>query len=240
MPDKRTHRGKHPEDGRYFNESSLSQIRRAVRDLSWLLSNGYAEKSSLKLVGDRFNLSQRQRMAVMRSACSDEDLHTRQVKNTNSVDVAGKKLLLDGYNIITTVETALSGGVVLKARDGSFRDIAGIHGTYRKIQETLPALDLIGRTLVLLHVTGAQWYLDSPVSNSGRLKTLLYQLADENHWNWQVEVVTNPDSILSLSEEIVATSDSIILNRCHKWFDLTGMIIREHIPDAYLIDLSTV
>lgn len=72
MPDKQRHRGAHPADGKLFDRSCLDDLRSAVAHLSWLLSRGYALDSSLKLVGDRFNLTQRQRMAVRRSACTDE------------------------------------------------------------------------------------------------------------------------------------------------------------------------
>ena len=81
-----------------------------------------------------------------------------------------KQLLLDGYNVLTTIEAALSGGVVLACRDGCYRDMASIHGTYRKVEETPPALMLIGKIAAELGVASCLWYLDSPVSNSGRLK----------------------------------------------------------------------
>ena len=239
MPDKRTHRGKHPQDNDLFASEQLPGLRLAVRDLSWLLSRGYAVKSSLKLVGDRFALKERQRMAVMRCACSDEELHERSARQIDSAALQQQPLLVDGYNVITTIETALSGGVVLKARDGSYRDIAGVHGTYRKVEETIPSLELLGRTIAESNPSQCLWYLDRPVSNSGRLKTILMQLADENNRNWQVNIVANPDPILSDSHEIVATSDSIILNHCQRWFNLVGCLINDYIPDAFVVDLSS-
>ena len=72
MPDKRAHRGQHPADAMLFASDRIPDIRYAVADYSLLLGKGYAEKSSLKLVGDRFALTERQRLAVMRSSCSDE------------------------------------------------------------------------------------------------------------------------------------------------------------------------
>ena len=72
MPDKRTHRGPHPADKKLFAEDAISSLLEAIADFSLLLTKGYAEKSALKLVGDRFSLTERQRLAVMRSACSDE------------------------------------------------------------------------------------------------------------------------------------------------------------------------
>ena len=61
MPDKRCHRGAHPEDARLFDESKWPVLRSAVADLSWLLTRGYAERSGLKVVGDHFQLESRQR-----------------------------------------------------------------------------------------------------------------------------------------------------------------------------------
>ncbi len=55
----------------------LPRLREAVADFSLLLTKGYAEKSALKLVGDRFSLTQRQRLAVMRSSCSDQQRQSR-------------------------------------------------------------------------------------------------------------------------------------------------------------------
>ena len=57
MPDKRKHRGPHPEDRQLFSPQQLNGLQSATRDLNWLLSRGYAVNSSLKLVGDRYQLN---------------------------------------------------------------------------------------------------------------------------------------------------------------------------------------
>ena len=48
-----------------------------------------------------------------------------------------------------------------------------MHGSYRKVEETLPALRLVGKTLAHFGVADALWLLDRPVSNSGRLKKII-------------------------------------------------------------------
>ena len=80
MPDKRIHRGPHPDDGKLFAAEKIAGLRTALADYSLLLTKGYAETGALKLVGDRFALTQRQRVAVMRSACTDEQLKSRKEK----------------------------------------------------------------------------------------------------------------------------------------------------------------
>lgn len=238
MPDKRTHRGPHPSDEKLFAPSEVPALRSAIADFSLLLTKGYAEKSSLKLVGDRFSLTERQRLAIMRSACSDRQLASRSERRVEIQDIAGQSIGIDGYNALITIEAAMSSGVIFNGRDGCFRDLASIHGTYRKVTETIPAVELIGRFLKEIGVTEARWLLDSPVSNSGRLKTLIGELAEKASWNWEIELLLSPDAELIKTDQIVATSDSVILDGCKKWFNLATEIIKQKLPSARVIDLS--
>ena len=239
MPNKRTHRGQHPQDAKLFGPKTLEPLRSAVADMSLLLSKGYAQTSTLKLVCDRFGLTQRQRLAVMRSACSDEQFASRQNKRIEIAEVTGQPLVIDGYNLLITVEAAMSGAFVFVGRDGCFRDLAGIHGTYRKVTETIPAVELIGRFLERAGISNVQWLLDRPVSNSGRLKTLITERAGENGWDWMVDLVVSPDAVLTKVDQVVATSDSVVLDKCSRWLNLTRRIIESELPETNLVDLSS-
>lgn len=238
MPDKRTHRGAHPDDAKLFCGSAVELLRRAATDYSLLLTKGYAEKSALKLVGDRFCLTQRQRLAVMRCACSDTQLESRLGRQVKINDIAGRTIAIDGYNVLITIEAALSGGIIFKGRDGCCRDIAGIHGTYRKVTETIPAVELTGDFLKQKNVPEALWLLDSPVSNSGRLKILMAEVAEKNGFNWDIRLLQSPDAELKKTGLIVASSDSAILDYCKRWVNLAAEIITQKLPSATIIDLS--
>lgn len=239
MPDNRGHRGPHPEDEILFAPDQWAVLNEATSDLGWLLGRGYSMISSLKLVGDRFQLLQRQRLAVMRSACADDAKRNRDAHRISIQDISGQVLLIDGYNVLTSVEAALGNGILLHARDGCFRDMASMHGTYRKVDETIPALRLIGEYLTRHQVGECLWYLDSPVSNSGRLKVIMMEVASQNGWNWQVELVQSPDAILATSTEIIATADSAILDHCQRWLNLAREVITHDAPNARIVDLST-
>jgi len=80
--------------------------------------------------------------------------------------------------------------------------------------------------------------LDSPVSNSGRLKSLIGKLAYENDWNWQVELLASPDARLIKGDLTAASSDSVVLDGCRSWVNLARAIIETKLPQARLIDLS--
>lgn len=238
MPDTRSHRGPDPRDERAFGPDAHGPLRAAAADLSWLLGRGYAPVSALKLVGDRWSLTERQRMAVFRSACPDDALARRACRRVEPEELAGAAVAVDGFNLLTTVEAALGGAVVLVGRDGCLRDIAGVHGTYRRVEETMPAVELVGTTLAALGVAACAWHLDRPVSNSGRLRTLLLAAAAERGWDWRVELDMNPDPVLIASADVVASADSAVIDGCARWVNLARLVVAGHVPGAFVVDLS--
>jgi len=233
-----THRGLAPQDERLFAARQLPALRAAAADLCWLLDRSYASRSAVELVGNRHNLTSRQRNAVARYACADEDVQRRRRLRIEPAQLAGHELWLDGYNVLTVLESALAGGIVLLCRDGCCRDIAGIHRRYRKVNETLPVLRMVGEAALAWGVSNCHWWLDKPVSNSGRLKAAILDAAAEAGWKMEVELTFSPDHVLSHTDEIIATSDGIVLNRCQRWVNLARLLVTERIPQARLLDLS--
>lgn len=222
MPDQRSHRGPHPEDARWFHPETLPLLRQSVGDLNWLLERGYAGKASLALVGDRYNLTERQRMAVYRCACAPSVAAARRAREVP----LEPPIAVDGFNLLITVEAALSGGVLLRGCDGCVRDLASMHGSYRRVEETDRAIALIGQRLP----REAVWYLDQPVSNSGRLAGRLREAG------WLVELVPNPDRVLADGQAVAISTDRYILDRCQRWHNLGALVVDE--LGAPVFDLS--
>lgn len=237
-PDRRQHRGAHPEDARLFEGAELPALRRATAELSWLLTRGYKLTSALKLVGDRHALRERQRLAVSRAACSDESLALRESRRVGPPDVRGADLVVDGLNVVITAEAALGGGVLVRCRDGCVRDMSSVHGSYRSVEETERAILLVGRALERLGPRSAGWLLDRPVSNSGRLAATVRRIAGEHGWPWTVALEFNPDRDIIASSHIALTSDSNVLDGARAWFNFNDHLVTRDLPQAWLIDLS--
>ncbi len=238
MPDHRKHRGPHPQDTQLFAVEALADLQAATMDLSWLQTKGYASTSALKLVGDRHRLNSRQRVAVARCACGDKEILRRREHELEAADLRGQELWIDGYNVLITIEAALAGGVVLRARDGCYRDMASMHGSYRKVAETIPAIEILGEVLQQTAVESCHWLLDQPVSNSGRLRTKFLESAEARGWNWSVELVPDPDVVLKRTDKIVVSSDSQILDEAQRWFNLAKCAIDTRVDDVWILDLS--
>lgn len=189
-------------------------------------------------MGNRYALRERQRLAVGRCAGAASAIQRRQQHCLQPDAMQGAQLCLDGYNVLMGLEAALGGGVVLIGRDGCCRDVLGIHGSYHRVQETGAALKLIGRLTEDLGVDCCHWWLDQPVSNSGRLKAFIVDLASQEGWNWKVELAMNPDRVLCETHEVIATADSAVLDQCERWFNLCRWVIDLHVPQANRVDLS--
>lgn len=226
------HRGKHPNDDKNFAAKWKPILTEASSDLSFLLGKGYAEKSASEIVGNRYRLNTRQRKALMRICCPSDKIESRKSKEIPVDQLKGKTLIVDGYNLLIITEVALSGGYIFEGMDGCYRDVASIHGSYKKVEETLPALELIGRVSQELGIEHLHWYFDAPVSNSGRLKVLLYELAEEHGYNWKIDLVHNPDKELVRLNQISVTSDGWIIDESDQWTNLTRYIIDNYIQNV--------
>ena len=236
-PDTRRHRGAHPADAELFAPDQLGKLRQSVSELSWLLSRAYNMTSALKLVGDRHGLRERQRLAVSRCACSDQDRQRRKDHCVSLEQLRNQQVIVDGFNLIITAEAALRGGLLLIGVDDCIRDLSSVHGSYRSVEETDRAILMIGDTLQRFVPASVLWLLDRPVSNSGRLAAKITDLAARNNWPWNVEVVFNPDSAMIASPAVAITSDSSILNGVERWADLKSHLLAHEIPGAWMIDL---
>lgn len=229
-------RGFVPKDEKEFNTESIAVLKRAQQDVLYLIEHGYPIKSASTFVGNHFLLSERQRLAIVRATATKEMIEIRKRKQLNQKELTGR-VAIDGLNTIITLEVALSKGILVKCMDGTIRDLAGLRGTYRLIDETRIAIQLLGEHLATLNIEKAVFYLDAPVSNTGRLKTLIYELLSGYPYKVDVELVNNVDVILK-SENQVITSDAIILNKCNSWYNLITYILADRLPDITIVDLS--
>jgi hypothetical protein len=238
MPQHQRHRGRHPQDDRLFAPDQIPLLIRAVADLSYLFTQGYAETAALKLVGDHYQLTRRQRRAVLGASCSDTALASRTERRQSTEQLHGAEIALDGYNQLITAESILSNGILLRGRDGCVRDLASVHGSYRRVEETSDAIHLLGECLHGLQAARVTWLFDAPVSNSGRLRALMQELALAQGWDWDIQLISQVDKTLASSAAVVISSDSWILDRASRWASITGALLHRANAEGRAIDLG--
>lgn len=217
-------RGFMPEDERNFSPEALQIMRTASRHIRYLINEGYDLKSASTFVGNHYLLSERQRLAIMRSVATDEQISVRMSKQVQAEELAGKEVWIDGFNTIITLEVILSDSVFFSCMDGTLRDLAALRGTYRLIPETDRAVKLMLDALEKAKVRMVRVLLDEPVSNSGRLKARIADIAEDYPFELDIRIQKDVDREL-YNRELVVTSDSIILDHCASWVNLTAQCL---------------
>jgi len=226
--DTRRNRGKDPRDEDLFGlESQREKLLLALGDMHYLLNKDYPPRATLALVSNRYRLRHRQILALQGMACSEKDIECRKLKEVAVDNLQGATIYLDGFNIVIILETMLSGGYVFRGLDGCYRDISSVHGSYKRVNQTHDVLVTIGNALRKLGAERVIWIFDAPVSNSGRLKTLCYEIAQEQGFSWEVYLDNAPDKYLIAENRLIASSDAWVLNSCYKWFNLASFIINQ-------------
>lgn len=238
MDKKIVKRGYVTTDANEFNEESLIKLKEAQKDIYIFLNRGYHLKKVSTFVGNHYLLSERQRLALVRSTCSKEELKLRKEKEITNLE-ENQTVYVDGFNLIITLEVALSNSTLIKCMDGTIRDLAGLRGTYKLIDKTDRAINLIGEYLQKLKIKKVVFYLDSPVSNSGRLKIRILELLDKYEYDVEVELVNNADVVLEKLKNVIS-SDSIIMEKCNGWINVAAKIIEENIEKCTCLDFSKV
>jgi hypothetical protein len=229
-------RGYLPSDETEFGSNAIEKLHKAGHDLYYLLNQGYSIKSASVFVGNHYLLSERQRMALSRAISAEQNIQIRRNKEIKD-NLEGSVVNIDGFNTIITLEVALSGSLILKCMDGTIRDLAGLRGTYRLIDKTEFAITMIGEILEKNKVGKANFYLDAPVSNSGKLKERILEILNEFSFDVQVENINNVDAILETLDNVI-TSDAIILDKCKSWINLNKKIIESNIYDYTYVNFS--
>jgi hypothetical protein len=219
------------------------KIKSAVRDLLYLLEQDYPRKASVELVGNRYGMTSQERMVLYR-AVFPRDVCERRMQKRWCEDAASfEHCVIDGYNVFISIESYLQGRLVFKALDGFTRDVSGVYGNYAFGEKTPRAAELITRVLQqhLGAVSLFTFYLDYPVSKSGEFAGFLREKMEKSGLSARVEVVKNPDGIISMEHatDLIATSDSALIDGGKCCIDIPDLvfsgIMAKAIPDLQLL-----
>jgi len=198
----------------------------AAVDFLYLLDRAYPRSASLQLVGNRYNLDALHRHVLHRGVFAREESKKRRSRLLSLERLVGAQLLVDGHNVLITVESALAGRPLVAATDSVIRDVAGISHRYHITALTHEA---IGSTLLLLKLYPPRetlFLLDAPIRQSGELAALLRTALQNLGLLGDAQTVKVPETDLHHRHALIASSDSVVLDRTEQAVDLAGAVIR--------------
>ena len=204
----------------------LEALNLAAEEIRYLLDRGYPSGPAVRFVSDHRRLPQEDRFVLSRVAVPSALAAARRKKRIPAERLAGRTVAIDGYNVLITVESLLSGAAVYLCDDGFLRDVRGIFRSYRSSEVTAPAIGEILSVLEGAGVAQAEVILDQQISRSGELAaTIRGALAD---FGVQGEATTarDADRRLKVAPHPVATGDGAIIDAAMEAVDLPAEVAK--------------
>jgi len=208
-----------------FNFLKSKNLQKASEDFRYLLNRAYSRKAALELVGNRYQLTSDQRHLLHRGVFSDTDSKGRQKKKISPNQIRGYDLVIDGHNVLITIEAGLSCRPLVLGDDGFLRDISGLSGNFQKTARTAEALQLLLDLLKRVKPRQTLFLFDSPISRSGELALEVRVRMQKENLPGDAMAVRVPEKILIGFPGRVATSDTAIIDRSHTVVDLAGYVL---------------
>lgn len=199
----------------------------AAKDFRYLLSRNYNREGALAFVGDKYQLNKNERLKLYRCVYDLQTAEQHRKKLLPIKVIKGKTLTIDGYNVLITIETRLSNKPLLDCDDGFVRDVSAVHGKHKPTLRTEKALKLILKTIRKNKPEKINFFYDSQISRSGELAALTRQLIKRAKLKGSAEAIKNPDTYVIKFGEIIASSDTVIIEKARKIVDLAGETIKK-------------
>ncbi|MEM2896666.1 MAG: DUF434 domain-containing protein [Candidatus Bathyarchaeia archaeon] len=215
-----------------------NKVLEAIRDLRYLLARGYNRETSLKFVSDKYQLLKLEKMMLYRAVYDYGKAKIHRAKLIKPEEAKDKEIVIDGYNVIITLESGLKGKKLIECDDGFVRDISAIHGKHKITKFTFKAINLIMKELKEIGPKNTIFVFDSQVSKSGELASFIRKKLVETGVKGTAYTVKKAD-VFSLSfGNIIASSDAVIIEKAYKILDLAGIILKDRLKSNKIISIK--
>ena len=209
------------------------KLQDASYDLKFLLNRGYRKKNAISFVSNKYLLSKHERNYLARSIYSDITVKSRMDKILDISAINNQCILLDGYNVLITVESICKKDYesLILCNDGIIRDLNAVFGKYKFNKFTRKALDTILDVLYGYKPSRIIFLFDKQVSFSGKLAKMTKELMNLQKINGEVLLSNNVDfelvKIAKIEKCVVFTSDSVIIDKVTKIVDLPFYLLQK-------------
>lgn len=206
-------------------------LKEAAYDLRFLLNRGYRKKNALTFVANKYLLNLDERNYLARSIFSSSRSVSRMEKIIDVSLIEGQILLVDGYNVLITVESLCRDdfNFLILCDDGIIRDLNAVFGKYKFNENTERALKNIITLIKEYKPLKVKFFFDKQVSFSGKLANLTEDVIRYYGLKGEAALSKNVDfeiiKVANSQRGIVATSDSIIMDKVDKIVDLPSCFL---------------
>lgn len=203
----------------------MPKMEKAVRDLRYLLNQGYPRESAVNFVSNHHRLQLNERHLLARCVFSKQEVAAHRRKSIRTWAVKGKRLGIDGYNVLITIESMLMGKLVVICDDGYVRDLRAIFGKYHVGPATSSAISAIIKATAKAGPREAVIFFDEQVSHSGELAACIRKRLKRAKLDGDSLAVAGVDMRLR-DFDVVASSDRAVIERAKGVWNLPTELLK--------------
>lgn len=202
-------------------------FREALEDYFYLTTRGYPERGFLKLVGDRYKLTEHQRTILYRGVASAEKAESRRARLCLIAELQNQEIFIDGLNVLLTLTAYLQGLPLFVALDGFLRDAASFRGKFPKTELIEKSFELLLEFLPLTGQPKTGFYLDVGAENIYNWNRIFENVNPKNCPNLELIFCPKTDNVLINKQSgIICTSDTGIIDQTAcRCFDLPRHVL---------------
>ncbi len=197
----------------------------AAKDLRFLLGRGYPKESAVTFIGNHYQLRLIERDVIFRGVFTKAVALRHKKKCVHPAELTSARLIIDGYNCLITLESAMKGLPIFKADDGFVRDASRVFRGFRQTERTKSAWRLIEDMLLDYPPKKTIVLLDKPMSRSGDLAVRIRKWMKLSGLSGTCITVKGVERSMARLNGIKASADSVIIDNAQRVFDLSGHII---------------
>lgn len=200
-------------------QREVAELKDAICDLRYLLERGYKRKAAVTYVSNKYRLTSEHRNLLLRTVYPRREAEEHRRRLIDAGEIRGKEVVIDGYNVLITVENALMKNPIILCDDGFLRDTSATYGKHRISRHTPLAIDKILDFLKNGSPKRATFVFDSQVSRSGELCSIVREKLLEHGLRGSALTSPRADRVLKKSK-IISTSDTAIIKKAAKVIDI--------------------
>jgi len=203
----------------------------ALLDYKFLLNRGYRRQQALRIIEERYRLTRVEKVFLYRSVFSDEDIRNRLAKKVLLNSIRNSKILVDGFNVLTVIRSAIRGETLIICEDTFVRDLSSAFQKIKLDDNYYRALEIFLSDLKDLSLTENNTILivyDAPVSRSGILAGYTRELMKNHGIQGTALTVQKADKTVIEESGVIVSGDSYIISRALKICDIGGIIALRH------------
>jgi hypothetical protein len=217
-----------------FSDQYLREkLLKPARDIRSLLRWGYPKFASINFVVTHSQLSIEEHYILTRVIMPPDKIVSRINKKISCTGIKDRDLLLDGYNVLLSVDSLLKKEPIWFCDDGYIRDTRYYFSKSKQAQDLEESVDLVLNFLSETLPKSTVFLLDAQISRSGELAGLIrhkmneYGIPGDSRTSKTVDFELKTEGSNPENHLIVATSDGIVIDSVQQVLDIPACLIEK-------------